>query len=47
MHRNAIVNLGAVAMARRLPDGRFAVDLRNGRATIETSRSRAALFRED
>ncbi len=47
VHRNAIVNLGAVAMARRLPDGRFAVDLRNGRATIETSRSRAALFRED
>jgi DNA-binding LytR/AlgR family response regulator len=47
VHRNAIVNLRAVAIARRLPDGRFAIELRNGRGTVETSRSRAALFREE
>jgi DNA-binding LytR/AlgR family response regulator len=47
VHRNAIVNLAAVAVARKLGDGRYAIDLRNGRGSIETSRSRAALFRED
>jgi len=47
VHRNAIVNLNAVAVARKLPDGRYAIDLRNGRGSIETSRSRAGLFRED
>jgi len=47
VHRNAIVNLNAVAVARRLADGRYAIDLREGRGAIETSRSRAALFRED
>lgn len=47
VHRNAIVNLNAVALARRLADGRYAIDLRDGRGAIETSRSRAALFRED
>lgn len=47
VHRNAIVNLNAVAVARRLADGRYAIDLREGRGEIETSRSRAALFRED
>ncbi len=47
VHRNAIVNLNAVALARRLVDGRYAIDLRHGRGAIETSRSRAALFRED
>lgn len=47
VHRNAIVNLRAVAVAKRLPDGRFAVELRNGRGTVETSRSRAGLFREE
>ena len=47
VHRNAIVNLNAVAVARRLADGRYAIDLRDGRGAIETSRSRAALFRED
>jgi DNA-binding LytR/AlgR family response regulator len=47
VHRNAIVNLNAVAAARRLGDGRYAIDLRNGRGSIETSRSRAGLFRED
>jgi DNA-binding LytR/AlgR family response regulator len=47
VHRNAIVNLNAVAVARRLGDGRYAIDLRDGRGSIETSRSRAGLFRED
>ena len=47
VHRNAIVNLRGVACARRLPDGRFSVELLHGRGCIETSRSRAALFRED
>ena len=47
VHRNAIVNLRGVACARRLPDGRFSVELLHGRGLIETSRSRAALFRED
>jgi DNA-binding LytR/AlgR family response regulator len=47
VHRNAIVNLNAVAVARRLGDGRYAIDLRHGRGSIETSRSRASLFRED
>ncbi len=47
IHRNAIVNLTAVLVARRLPDGRYAVDLRHGRGSIETSRSHAALFREE
>lgn len=47
VHRNAIVNLNAVAVARKLGDGRYAIDLRNGRGSIETSRSRASLFRED
>lgn len=47
VHRNAIVNLHAVACARRLADGRYAVELRHGRGSIETSRSRAALFREE
>jgi DNA-binding LytR/AlgR family response regulator len=47
VHRNAIVNLRAVAIARRLPDGRYAIELRHGRGVIETSRSRAAMFRED
>ncbi|HET8869067.1 MAG TPA: LytTR family DNA-binding domain-containing protein [Aquabacterium sp.] len=47
VHRNAIVNLRAVAIAKRLPDGRFAIELRNGRGMVETSRSRAGLFREE
>ncbi|MGE5453398.1 MAG: LytR/AlgR family response regulator transcription factor [Acidobacteriota bacterium] len=47
VHRNAIINLRAVAVAKRLPDGRFAIELRNGRGTVETSRSRASLFREE
>jgi DNA-binding LytR/AlgR family response regulator len=47
VHRNAIVNLRAVAVARRLADGRYAIELRHGRGTIETSRSRAGVFRED
>ena len=47
VHRNAIVNLGAIELARRLPDGRYVVDLRHGRGSIETSRSRAGLFREE
>lgn len=47
VHRNAIVNLRGVACARRLPDGRFSVELQHGRGTIETSRSRAALFRDE
>ncbi|HEX7640385.1 MAG TPA: LytTR family DNA-binding domain-containing protein, partial [Burkholderiaceae bacterium] len=47
VHRNAIVNLRAVAVARRLADGRYAIELRHGRGTVETSRSRAGMFRED
>ena len=47
VHRNAIVNLRAVAVARRLADGRYAIELRHGRGTIETSRSRAGVFREE
>jgi DNA-binding LytR/AlgR family response regulator len=47
VHRNAIVNLHGVACARRLADGRYAVELRHGRGSIETSRSRAVLFREE
>lgn len=47
VHRNAIVNLSAVDVARRLADGRYAVDLKGGRGSIETSRTRASLFREE
>jgi DNA-binding LytR/AlgR family response regulator len=47
VHRNAIVNLRGIAQARRLADGRYAIELRGGRGTIETSRSRAGFFREE
>lgn len=46
LHRNAIVNLDAIECAQRLADGRYAVQLKGGRGTVETSRSRAAFFRE-
>lgn len=46
VHRSAIVNLRAIAAARRLADGRYAIELRGGRGTLETSRARAEFFRE-
>lgn len=46
VHRSAIVNLRAVVAARRLGDGRFEIEIKDGRATLETSRARAEFFRD-